>query len=673
METKLLSVLLVDDDEDEFILLKSMFAQLPGSRQGGGYTLSWASTLEEATRACQNQTFDLYLLDYFLGRHTGLDVMHALQNQGCNAPYILLTGQGSYEIDVQAMQRGAADYLLKDQLTEYVLERSIRYSLERKNIHDELELRVQERTQALLKANEHLRESEERFRRLTETTSAAIFIVQDKIIRYTNPAARFITGYPPEALLGMELWRIAHPAYQYLLQTDQLGSQWAAYLPSRYEIKIINRAGEERWLDVTAGSVDYDGHPAWLLTAFDITERDLAERELQKAKDELEVRVQMRTSEAVRRAEELDGLHRATSALLSTLDLDMLLKQILLAAQSAIPAAEKGLLFLIESPSESESGDSLIENFILPDGASTEQPLFGVLPGSDLPAIGLRAWLGYENDIAPDVQDLHCVFVDRVMTERTPLRIDDLHAEHDVNGQHLCPLGPAGSLVAAPLLIEDAVLGVLGLVSSRTNAFNAADEDLLVSFAITTTAALQNALLYAEVLKLASGDPVTGKYNRRAFFELGRHIIEQTTAQGSPLAAIMIDLDNFKIINDTYGHPVGDEVLHELSLRFRAIFREQDLFGRYGGDEFALLLPGASQEVAAAIGQRILEAARHDPILTSRGLVQASLSVGIAHAEHNHIHIVLSDLLRNADRALYKAKRLGKNRLHVWQSGSEYP
>ena len=668
METKLLSVLLVDDDEDEYVLLKSMFAQLPGSRQGGGYALSWASSLEEATLACQSQTFDLFLLDYFLGKHTGLDVMHALQEQGCTAPYILLTGQGSYEIDVQAMQRGAADYLLKDQLNEYVLERSIRYSLERQNIHDELELRVQERTQALSKANEHLRESEERFRRLTETTSAAIFIVQEKIIRYTNPAARFITGYPPEALVGMELWRIAHPAYQYLLKNDQLGSQWAAYLPSRYEIKILNRAGEERWLDVTAGSVDYDGRPAWLLTAFDITERDLAERELQKAKDELEVRVRERTAEATRRAEELDGLHRATSALLSTLDLDMLFKQILLAAQSAIPAAEKGLLFLIESPGKSsETGDSLIENFILPEGVEAEQPLFGVFSGSDLPAIGLRASLGYENEDSPDLQDLHCVFVDRVMTERTPMRIDDLQAVYDENEQHHnCPLGHTGSLVAAPLLMDGAVLGVLGLISPNTHAFNSADELLLVSFAITTTAALQNALLYAEVLKLASGDPLTGKYNRRAFFELGRHLIEKTTAQGSPLAAIMIDLDNFKLINDTYGHPVGDEVLHELSHRFRAIFREEDLFGRYGGDEFALLLPGASQEVAAAIGQRILESARHDPIPTSRGLVQASLSVGIAYAEHDHTNVVLSDLLRDADRALYKAKRLGKNRLYIW-------
>ena len=137
---------------------------------------------------------------------TGWTCCARRRREGCQAPSILLTGQGSYELDLAAMEQGVYDYLLKDQLNETLLERTIRYALERRQTEEELERRVRERTSELT-------ESESRFRALAETTSAAIFIVQDGMIRYANPAARFVTGYLPEELLGKELWRLAHPAY----------------------------------------------------------------------------------------------------------------------------------------------------------------------------------------------------------------------------------------------------------------------------------------------------------------------------------------------------------------------------------------------------------------------------------------------------------------------------
>lgn len=781
---KYLRVLLVDDDEDEYVLIKGMFARLPG--QGGGlqHTLDWAASYDEAIKLCTTGRYDIHLVDYHLGSHNGLDLMQAAQQHGCTAPFILLTGQGSYELDLAAMQQGAADYLLKDQINEYLLERSIRYSLERKQAQDELEMRVQERTQELAQANQELqkqverrirveeilRESETRFRALAETTSAAIFIVQNKMIRYANPAARIVTGYAPEELINMELWRLAHPSYQNRLRQDQLVTQWAENIPARYEIKIITRKGEERWLDVTVGKLDYDHGPAWLFTAFEITERDLAEQALRRAKAELEMRVAQRTAEiratsqrletvmrtlpvaiviadsegqviegndsfydlwqinshqleqvqdwqnfkawwsetgeqlnladwplirainhgettigkvmdiqnfqghrktiissavpilstdgevvggvsvdqdithqrqleqqaqmaareAQQRADELEGLHRATAALLSTLELDELLCQILDAAQSAIPAGEKGTLHLV-SPSTGQ--------------------------------LQVRATLGFSDERIRVIHSPKSRNFSAVVTRtRQPLLVDDVLTQAVPEGDPE-EMKNIRSLISAPLKYGDQVLGALTLSSTRPNAFTEGNLRLLVSFAATTTAALQNAILHAEVRQLAVSDPLTGQYNRRAFFDLGRREIERFQRFNHPLSAVMIDLDNFKQVNDVHGHAVGDQILRMIAERARNSIRETDIFGRYGGDEFTLLLPDTDLFSAQHIANRIREAVNSISLVSEHGIVKVTISVGVAQAQK--AHHTLEDLLSGADQALYRAKANGRNRVEA--------
>jgi len=247
-------ILLVDDDEDEFVLLREQISNIKGVH----YDLDWADSKEQALSVCKEKGYKAYLIDYRLGSANGVDLLRELSSEGIKAPVILLTGQGDHEIDETARQAGAADYLAKEQLNPPLLDRTIRYAIEHKNIQSELEQCVQERTRALEQeiqerklAQEASRESEARFRALAETTSAAIFIVREMIIRYANPATKLVTGYSPGELIEGEFLELIHPDYRAPLQQHGLGEPWAPGLPSRYELKLVRKDGKERWLDLT--------------------------------------------------------------------------------------------------------------------------------------------------------------------------------------------------------------------------------------------------------------------------------------------------------------------------------------------------------------------------------------------------------------------------------------
>lgn len=143
MDSEPLKVLLVEDDEDDYFLTGEIFSEI----EGGRYDLDWASSYEEGLARVECREHDIYLFDYRLGEHNGLDLLREAIASGCDAPIILLTGQGDREVDLEAMKSGAADFLPKGQLSPMLLERSIRYAIERRktlnllhrlSTHDEL-------------------------------------------------------------------------------------------------------------------------------------------------------------------------------------------------------------------------------------------------------------------------------------------------------------------------------------------------------------------------------------------------------------------------------------------------------------------------------------------------------------------------------------------------------
>ncbi len=162
MNDEVINVLLVEDDEDDFILIRELLSNVRRTR----YILEWVPTYEQAVERMACGANQVYLLDYRLGARSAIDILKGMQEKGCNAPMILVTGHEDYDVDFEAMRLGATDYLVKSQLNGPLLDRSIRYALERwraqealRKAHDELELRVQERTAELAAANEALERS----------------------------------------------------------------------------------------------------------------------------------------------------------------------------------------------------------------------------------------------------------------------------------------------------------------------------------------------------------------------------------------------------------------------------------------------------------------------------------------------------------------------------------
>ncbi|MCI0577086.1 MAG: ATP-binding protein [Chloroflexi bacterium] len=159
-------ILLVDDDEDYYVLVRDLLADVAGQQ----YDLEWVATYEVALEAMATNTHDVCLLDFHLGQRSGLDLLREALAKGCKAPMIMLTGQGGHEIDVEAMQAGAADYLAKKQVDTAILERSVRYAIERSRTLEalreserrnaELYRKEQERSQELERAYADLRRAE---------------------------------------------------------------------------------------------------------------------------------------------------------------------------------------------------------------------------------------------------------------------------------------------------------------------------------------------------------------------------------------------------------------------------------------------------------------------------------------------------------------------------------
>jgi two-component system, cell cycle response regulator len=223
-----------------------------------------------------------------------------------------------------------------------------------------------------------------------------------------------------------------------------------------------------------------------------------------------------------------------------------------------------------------------------------------------------------------------------------------------------------GPVLAVPLGSSTRPLGAVVVARDPGSpAYDAVAFEAIGALAGNAGTALANIKDHLEVERLSVTDPLTGVHNFRHLSTMLARELERAVRFGHPLGVLMLDIDRFKPVNDTYGHAAGDAVLRELARRVSECVREVDTLARYGGDEFALLLPETDVEGASALAERILAALRGEPFRLPDGgpelLVTASIGIA-CYPEHGTTG---NDLMRAADRALYEAKEGGRDRAEV--------
>jgi len=344
---------------------------------------------------------------------------------------------------------------------------------------------------------------------------------------------------------------------------------------------------------------------------------------LSRARGELEARVH-----------DLEILNATARHLSSSLQLEELVEAVAREVSGAIPEAEAIALVHRRAGPDSEL---VIDGF---DRTSEKFFRRAMQPGE-----GVAGW---------------------VMAQAMSRRIDDLSVADiatDADGIR--------SWLGVPLFIYGECEGVVAVQSARVAAFSSSHQRLLESLALQVAAALQNAHLY----ELAMVDGLTGLFVRRYFDTRIEEEIERSKRYGSPFSVVMMDVDDFKHLNDTYGHLVGDRVLRAIANVVKAQMRGVDTAARYGGEEISVILPRTEMVGAYNLAERIREGIAELRITTDEDPPRAlgvTASLGIAAYPESKAQTG-EDLVRRADRALYRAKKTGKNRVELFWSDDSGP
>jgi diguanylate cyclase (GGDEF)-like protein len=218
--------------------------------------------------------------------------------------------------------------------------------------------------------------------------------------------------------------------------------------------------------------------------------------------------------------------------------------------------------------------------------------------------------------------------------------------------------------LGAPIQLKGRLFGFINLDHNHPDYFTEDDAANLKVFADLAAIAIENAHLFAKMNEMAEMDELTHISNRRHFFALADKEVRRSIRYDHNIVLVMMDIDCFKEINDTWGHQVGDTVLEKVSEIFRTSIREMDIAGRYGGDEFCILLPNAGEDDAVHFVERMTHQIKKIKIPGVHLAKKISISCGVAAL--TPADASLEDLLRKADLALYAAKLKGRDRIEKY-------
>jgi diguanylate cyclase (GGDEF)-like protein/PAS domain S-box-containing protein len=474
-------------------------------------------------------------------------------------------------------------------------------------------------------AREKLRTSEIRYRRLFETAQDGILILDAATRKITdsNPFMVELLGYSRKELLGRELWEIG-------LLKDVKASRLAfhelkkkSYI--RYEnLPLQTKDGQQREVEFVSNVYPEDGHEVIQCNIRDITIRTQVEQRLRKANDELTALV----AELQRRDAEMLSLNRMHELLQACTTQEEAYKVIAMAVGELF-TGQNGCLAILHAP------DAYMEP--------------------------VASW--GDEAIVDSVFSLEDCWA---------LRRDQLHEVTDpLTGllcHHFVHLPDTGYL-CVPLTVQGETLGLLCVlgtaVSSREHRIGR--QRLAVAVGEAIKMSLSNVKLHERLREQAIRDPLTGLLNRRFLEETLARDVFRAQRRNSALCVVMLDLDDFKRFNDTFGHHAGDTFLREFGREMRETLRKSDISCRFGGDEFVLVFPDSPLPDAQKRTEQICDMvkelqSRHGELKTGTITVSAGIAQAGLHASD------AGELLRAADRALYAAKAAGRDRVAVYQA-----
>ncbi len=638
-------LLLIEDQADHAELIRRACAAHPEE-----FRFTVVDTLERARgHLAENPPIDLIIVDLMLpdGRGTAL-----LQDESIarRFPVVILTGQGDEKIAVAAIKKGALDYIVKSPTSFREIPRTAlravrewRHITRRREAEAALkrQLAFEENIAAISSQFVGVIDFDSVVNRSLEKIGVLTGSNRVHLALFSAQGAELERAYawdaPDEQSLAEDLRAL--PAAEYTWSLAQIRGGQVVHvhdvsaLPpgAQSERRALERARVRAclrvplWISGEIGGYlsieDTSGPSQWQkehITLMRVTGEIIGNALTRKKGEEAEKSAR-RTTEALR---------ETMAALTAALDLGEVLENILVYLEKVIPYVSAAVL---------------------------------LLEGEELQVMASRGFQDPEQPVGKTYSAEKTLF-NMMKADAGPILLHDASVDPRAFSWELPDW--VRSWIGAQLSARGKIIGCLAIACREPGSYKESDAELAQTFASQATIAIENARLFEKIQSLACTDPLTSLFNRRYFYELAEIELKRVHRYERPLAAIMMDIDHFKRVNDRFGHSAGDQVLIDVARRLSAVVRDTDVLARYGGEEYVLLMPESTLQSAQEVAERLRRCIGQTPFNTSSGRVYITVSLGVANLVSNGMSI--DDLLKNADRALYQAKTHGRNQVRVW-------